>query len=133
MRSARGFSLIEVLVAFSITAVSLGLIFQIHAKGAGATVLAKEYAEALTIAESKLAAASAPDALRGFARQGRENDKYNWELRIQDYAPEGQVPDLQPAYTLHSVDVAVSWQSRGQLRRVDLQTLKPASPVGATQ
>ena len=128
VRPASGFSLIEVLVAFSITAVSLGLIFQIYAKGNRAVVLAEEYAQALAIAESKLAGASVPDALAGLDTQGRENDRYNWEIRIEDYILEEQNPDLRLAYALHSVDVAVSWQSRGKSHRVDLQTLKPAFP-----
>lgn len=133
MRAVRGFSLLEVLVAFSITAVSLGLIFQVYAKGVRSVVLAEEYAEALAIAEAKLAGASVPDAWHGLAKQGTENDRYDWAIRVEDYLLEEQGADLQSSYALQSVDVAVSWQSRGRAHQVALQTLKPTFPGGATQ
>ncbi len=125
VRSLRGFSLIEVLVAFSVTAVSLGIVFQIYAKGATATVLAGEYAQALAIAESKLAGVAVFRAIDGLEIQGRELKKYDWEIRVQDYTNDEQDEDLSPLYTLMSVEVNVSWRSRGKLHRVELQTLKP--------
>ena len=44
-------------MAFFITAMSLGVLYQIYAKGATALDLARDYASALSIAESKLAEA----------------------------------------------------------------------------
>lgn len=125
VRSQRGFSLIEVLVAFSLTALSLGVIFQIYAKGATATILADEYTLALAIAESKLAGMPADVALHPLGKQGREHDKYDWELTVDDYAVDGWNAGLPPSWSLVSVNVGVSWQSRGKLRQVNLQTLKP--------
>ena len=125
VRSQRGFSLLEVLVAFSLTALSLGVIFEIYAKGAAATILADEYTLALAVAESKLAGVPVDDALHRFGEQGREHDKYDWELTVEDYAVDGWNAGLPPSYSLVSVNVGVSWQSRGKLHRVDLQTLKP--------
>ena len=125
VRSQRGFSLLEVLVAFSLTALSLGVIFQIYAKGAAATILADEYTLALAIAESKLAGAPVDDVPHPLGEQGREHDKYDWELTLEDYAVDGWNAGLPPSYSLVSVNVGVSWQSRGKLRQVSLQTLKP--------
>lgn len=128
VRSQRGFSLIEVLVAFSVTALSLGVIYQIQAKGATAAVLANEYAQALAIAESKLAGASVNGAVYSLPAQGREQDKYDWEIRIEDYLNESQDAASASLYALVSVDVIVRWQSRGKLHYVDLHTLKPVIP-----
>ena len=125
IRCQSGFSLIEVMVAFSITAVALGILFQIYAKGTTASILAENYTEALVIAESKLAGVSASQSIDGLEMQGRELEKYDWEIRVQDYMNDVQDEDLSPLYALVSVEVDVSWHSRGKLRRVELRTLKP--------
>ena len=125
IRCQSGFSLIEVMVAFSITAVALGILFQIYAKGTTALILAENYTEALVIAESKLAGVSVFQAIDGLEMQGRELEKYDWEIRVQDYMNDAQDEGLSPLYALVSVEVDVSWHSRGKLRRVELRTLKP--------
>lgn len=125
VRCQCGFTLIEVLVAFSITAVTLGILFQIYAKGTTAAILAEEYAEALAIAESKLAGVSVNDAIPGYDLQGTTQDNYDWELRLEDYLDNNRETDPSSLFSLVSVDVNVSWHSQGRLHRVDLQILKP--------
>lgn len=125
-RSQSGFSLLEVLVAFSITAVTLGILYQIYAKGTTAAILAGEYAEALSIAESKLAGAAVNGALSGFHYQGKSQDKYDWEIWTEAYGADFNAAGSSWTYSPALVSVGVSWHSQGKLRRVDLQTLKPA-------
>ena len=50
-----GFSLLEVLVAFSIFAVSFGILLQLYSKGSSSARLADDYARAVIIAQSSLA------------------------------------------------------------------------------
>ncbi len=124
-RRLYGFTLIEVLVAFTITAASLGIIFQIYAKGATAMTLANEYAQASAIAEAKLAGVSADHKILGFQKRGRVDNKYDWEIRIDDYMNENyQIGFTSPPYTLMMFSSRVSWVSRGKIKRVDIQTLK---------
>lgn len=52
---SRGFTLLEILVAFSIFTVSLGVLFQIFSKGTRAAMLGDEYSQAIIIAQSRLA------------------------------------------------------------------------------
>ena len=132
VRSQSGFSLLEVLVAFSITAVTLGILYQVYAKGTTAAILAGEYAEALSIAESKLAGAAVNGALSGFHYQGRSLDKYDWEIRTEAYGADYNATNSSWSYSPTLVSVGVSWHSRGKLRRVDLQTLKPAVRLDGT-
>ena len=123
-----GFSLFEVVVAFFITTASLGIIFQICAKGVSATILANEYASALSIAESRLAGIPGDADMRGLTRKGTDEGRYDWEITTADYQvanPHGNQPS---SYSLALVEVNVSWQSRGKARRVDLETLKPVIP-----
>lgn len=132
VRSQSGFSLLEVLVAFSITAVTLGILYQVYARGSTAAILAGEYAEALSIAESKLAGAAVNGFLSGFHYQGRSLDKYDWEIRTEAYGADFNAASSSWTYSPALVSVGVSWHSRGKLRRVDLQTLKPAVRLDGT-
>ena len=125
MRCQYGFSLLEVLVAFTITAITLGVLFQVYAKGTTAVVLAQDYAEALAVAESKLAAVSVTDAMSGVDVRGRSQDKYNWEIRMEEYGAANPEADSPAWFSLARVDVNVSWRSRNRLHEVALQTLKP--------
>ena len=125
IRSQHGFSLLEVLVAFSITAATLGMLYQVYAKGSTAVSLAEDYAEAQVLAESQLAGVSASEAMPSLEVQGTYRDKYDWEMRIEGYGGDNQESAPQPSYSLALVEVNVSWHNRGRLHRVDLQTLKP--------
>ena len=125
IRSQHGFSLLEVLVAFSITAATLGMLYQVYAKGSTAVSLAEDYAEAQVLAESQLAGVSVSETMPGFEVQGTYRDKYHWEMRIGGYGGDGREGDTLPSYSLAQVEVNVSWRSRDRLHRVELQTLKP--------
>ena len=118
-----GFSLIEVLVAFSIAAVSIAIIFNIYAKGTSAAILGEEYAEAIAIAESRLAQLGVTEQINEAETQGIENDKYQWELEINDHTQQTE-SDFVSSIILKDVQIEVSWESRGKLRSVILQTLK---------
>uniref|UniRef100_UPI0035939C60 type IV pilus modification PilV family protein n=1 Tax=Thiocapsa sp. TaxID=2024551 RepID=UPI0035939C60 len=48
-----GFSLLEVLVAFAILAVSLGVLMQIFSQATRTTLLSSQYSRAASLAESK--------------------------------------------------------------------------------
>ena len=123
-RYNRGFSLIEVLVAFSIAAVSLGILFQIYAKGSTSAVVGGEYAQAIAIAESKLAEIGLSESLDAGDRNGSEINKFNWQISIQDYEEE-QPTDFVSRLSLKQVNVTVSWHSRGKQRSITLNTIKP--------
>lgn len=119
-----GFSLLEVLVAFSIAALSLGVLFQIYTKGTTAVILGEEYAQAVVIAESRLAYATVFENLEVSETSGRENDRYDWEVSVEDYVDE-TASDFTPVLLLKQVKVTVTWDSVGNSRSINLHSLKP--------
>ncbi len=117
-----GFSLLEVLVAFSILAVSLGILFQIYSKGAYSARLANDYANAVTIAQSRLSNVGI-ESLPDVGIYEDSNEKYYWVTRIK--AVEDQIESEERLKLIkREVEVEVSWQSKGRIRSVKLNTLK---------
>ena len=113
-------------MAFAITALALGIVFQIYAKGTTAAILSEEYAQAITIGESKLAMAD----ISGFPLYGEqygwEKNKYKWTLESREFTGQSDADFILPL-SLMEIVVTVSWQSRGHERLIKLQTLKPVT------
>jgi len=117
-----GFSLLEVLVAFSILAVSLGILFQIYSKGAYSARLADEYANAVIIAQSRLSNIGI-ESLPDVGIYEDSNEKFRWVTRVKPVDEQNEW-DQRPKLIKREIEVEVSWQSRGGIRSVKLNTLK---------
>lgn len=78
--SQAGFSLLEVLVAFSILALSMGTLMQIFSGGLRNVGLSEDYARAVAIAETQLAGAGIEAPLVPGEARGEFADKYRWHF-----------------------------------------------------
>jgi general secretion pathway protein I len=124
-KNQQGFSLLEILVAFSILALSLGLILKIFSSGLQTAGLAENYTLAVEIAESLLAKTGEEQKLALGESSGQKNDYFNW--RIQITAIELEIsPQLPPslAEQIVQVKITVSWGDEKNPRSIDLTTLK---------
>lgn len=116
-----GFTLLEVLVAFVIAALALGVLFRSAGESQTAVAAAAQYQEALSRARSRLAALEATGAPRAGDESGDDGGGYRWRVRTTPLAagtarPNGVAPQL------FTVSVAVSWGAGGQARSVQLDT-----------
>lgn len=125
-----GFTLLEVLVAFIIAALALAALFSGGLGGLRAANVSGRYTEAVSRAQSHLAAATIGDALSPGDRQGDEGNGYHWRVRIVPTATGGPGQPGEPALTLYAVSAAVSWTEADQTRAVQLETMRtaPARP-----
>jgi general secretion pathway protein I len=119
----QGFSLIEVLVAFSIFALSLGVIFQIYSTGARSTVLSDDYTRAMIIAQSKLASIGIEEIPDIGEYTGSENNKFYWITRVQTAVDDIEL-ELDLGILKREVEVEVSWGSLGKTRSIKLNTIR---------
>ena len=116
-----GFSLLEVLVAFTIMAISLGLLYQVAGTNARTTSDLMGQAQAMALAESMLAANSviAPE---GANAQG-ESQGFVWQVRTAPYATQADGKPQAPK--LHEVEVMVRWSDGTREREFQLRSLRP--------
>ncbi len=119
-----GFTLLEVLVAFIIAALALALLFRGGIEGLQAASVASRYAEAVSRAQSHLAAATVGDALVPSDRQGDEGRGFHWRVRIVSMGVTQPDPAVRPGplIALYAVSAAESWTEDGRTRVVQLNT-----------
>ncbi len=132
MNRPKGFSLLEILVAFAIMAVALTIVLRIFGSGVNTAVTSEQYHLAVQIAESLLARTGVEAPLQPGETRGVEADTYTWRVTVTPVAQnqnQNQRSDQQaqagPPLQLLAVKVQVSWGDEGQTPRVfELNSLK---------
>lgn len=131
-QTQRGFSLLEVLVAFAILALSLGVLLQIFSKAIGGTALSEGYSRAVMLAESRLAAVGSEIPLAPGVVGGEPEDGLDWIVAIEPYTGPGAGggPSLaeDAGLVLYQVTAVASWPGPQGPRKVALRTLRAAFP-----
>jgi general secretion pathway protein I len=92
----RGFSLLEVLVAFVIFALVGTALFRLFSGALNNASVADDYSRAVLVAESVLAEAASAQPLREATQQGSVDDgRVEWTTRVAPYAAPGVNPDTE--------------------------------------
>lgn len=121
-RVPSGFSLLEVLVAFVVMALTLGVLFQIFGTGLRTAGTADNYARATTLARGQLALAADTPPLTPGRRSGEfAGTPFRWEQAIEPYAGGPARPEGVEAY---QVTVRVFWPAGRGERELVLETLR---------
>lgn len=118
-----GFSLIEVLVALSLLAVGLGMVFQVLSGLVRLADETRQYNHALALAESRLSALGIEETPRPGAR--KESSSGNYRLTTSVRRMDGDPSEW--AYTTfepYLITVDVSWPSDGGSRSVAVTTVR---------
>lgn len=117
-----GLSLLELLVAFAIMAIALGMLYKASGSSVRSVGEAASYQRAMLLAESLLAMRDAVPP-EGWNESG-QSAQFSWKIHSQPYAtPTSQSNTTAPL--LHAVQMVVEWSDGGRLRRVELHTLRP--------
>ena len=128
----KGFTLLEVLVAFMIMAVALTIVLRVFGSALSNAGITEEYDMAVQIAESLMARSGVETPLEIGEIGGIEADKYAWRINVKllsdntSTQKSGVGQEQSTSVTrLFSVKVRVIWQDAADSERsIELENLK---------
>jgi general secretion pathway protein I len=92
-----GFSLIEMVAAFLVFAIGIGVLMQVLATSMHSTRISSDYTMAALWAESKLDVVGVGEPIEAGSSSGRFDGDYSWQLDIQQVDPSSVEPPPQAA------------------------------------
>ena len=144
--SQRGYTLLEVLVAFALLAIGLGLLLATLSGGVRSVARSSQSTQATLYAESLLDTLGADQRLQPGRSQGAfDNGRYRWTLEIKPFKPPVAAPARGDPYTtdpnlqsfvdnvLLRVVLQVQWGARGPDQTLRVETLRAYAPPQAGQ
>jgi general secretion pathway protein I len=141
VKAQRGYTLIEVMVAFAILALALTLLLGTLSGATQQIRWADDAGRAALHAESLLSQTGVGEALAPGRTEGNfEDGRYRWTMEIQPWVDPSLV-DVPPqpvdpgAPRLLSLDLEVQWGSGAARERLHLQSLRLVTPdpLGSVQ
>ena len=126
---AQGFVLLEVLIAFIITILAVGLMIGVSSDAMRGTRTSARYQEATVRAQSRLAAvADAGIPILG-EREGDDGGGFHWHERVTALRTDSNHADDKAAMpiTLYGISVWITWRDGIATRSVDLNTQRAAA------
>lgn len=120
MKRQRGFTLLELLVAFAIMALSLGMLYRASGSSARSVVDLERYQRAVILGESLLALRDGVPE-QGWNQTG-ESAGYRWRISSAPYATDINGPNVPP---LHEISILITWSDAERQRQLALNTLRP--------
>lgn len=129
VRAQRGLSLLELLVAFAIMAMALGLLYRSMGSSARNVAEMVYQQQAAMVAESLLSARESVSE-EGWTESG-ESAGFTWQVKSAPYpqevrretAPVGAIPIT--ATKLHQVLITIRWFDGSRQQAFEMQTLLP--------
>jgi general secretion pathway protein I len=120
-REGRGFTLLEVLIAFAIAAVALGALSRLFSIGIVTQAAAGRLADAVALAEEQLALAEQGTLPGDGLQEGRSENGLKWRRSITPLAASAAGDD--GPLTAYEVQVTVSWDAAGRSKSITLSSL----------
>lgn len=128
-----GFTLIEVLIAFTIAAVMLLPLLQGFSAGINSAARTDNFSEATLIAESALETAGPGFALADGSSLDQQEGRYHVATAVHRYQDDATSDRPLLLAIPYEIVVTVSWQEAARARSVALRTLRLGPPPIAGQ
>jgi general secretion pathway protein I len=128
-----GFTLLEVVLAFSILAVGMTIAMQIASSALRQAQQAAEHTQAALYAQNVLDSAGLDQALEPSSDSGEFESGHRWQLTIEPYEPESEaIPQLMAGLNapveLLQLELVVEWERGNQRREARFRTLRAVLP-----
>lgn len=119
----RGFTLLEVLIAFAVLALTMAAVLRIFSGGLRSIERADRYGTAALLATSVLAATGREEPFAAGDTAGDFGNGYHWHRRIEEYREEVLTTE-EKTLIPYAVTVIVSWDDATSEQGVRLSTLR---------
>ena len=127
--NARGFTLLEVLVALAILSIAVVASIQGFAQGLRLLKLAADHQDAMLIADQKVHEVTTPVEGREDGTEGR----FQWSRNvIRVPMPELDALTRTQRWTQYEIDVSVRWDERREVQLSTLRTVVPDNVITTT-
>jgi general secretion pathway protein I len=127
-RPAAGFTLLEILVAFTLLATVFSVLLRVFSSGVQGIAITAQYEQATALARSLLLTTDVDTAAAGMI-QGEFENGFRWWREIAPYQRQ-HAEDQPQTRGLYHIAVEVNWQSPLGGRSVRLDTLRLKAPEG---
>jgi general secretion pathway protein I len=129
VRGRRGFTLLEVLLAFVVFAISFSVVLQILSGSMRSTMRARHYTEAALLAQSVMDMVGREIPLEETSLTGDEEGDYTWDLLITRYEPVGAndrslVIAEVTGTEVYRVGLDLYWGSGNQQKNAHFSTIR---------
>ncbi|MCG8486562.1 MAG: prepilin-type N-terminal cleavage/methylation domain-containing protein [Chromatiales bacterium] len=114
---SEGMSLIEVLVAFVILAMTMSVILRINSGAVRNHQVASQYFEAVSIAQTRLEQMGAEIEAESYSEQGTDLDTYSWSYLRQPYSWDDAKLVALPIVAVEEI-LKISWDAPGGTREL---------------
>ena len=128
--SQRGFTVMEILVAFVVLGAAVGILYRTFSTGLNNVEVVSGYSEAIAVADAKLAGLGLEQPLQEGEESGTTEDRrFNWKVTVLPFTPPGTPPEqlgtVIIANQLLRASVTVTWnERRDQKRTIELSTVR---------
>ena len=127
----KGFTLIEVVVAFAILGVGLTVIIELFSGGLRLARASMEYTKAVNYARIKMEEFTAKPAVEEGTEEGESDDKtFRWQVAVKkvDLLSIDKSVDYKPPIELYQVKIDVFWKSGTKEKSTTVESLKAIKP-----
>lgn len=126
IKSQRGFTILEVLVAFLVAALLLSVILSGFSSGMSQLVRVDRISQAAIVAQSRLAEVGVLQPLQAAQYKGRDEQfsEFYWQVDIVPFAWEFAGPLAAVGGIMYRVDIEVFWPSGEQTQSFLLSSLR---------
>lgn len=130
--SAKGFTLLEVVIAMAILGMGLAVIMELFSGGLRLGRTSEEYTKATNYARIKLEEIGSQQNITEGTEEGEFDDVFRWKVSMKkiDILPIEKNPDFKPPVELFQVKVSVLWKSGSKERSASIESYKMSKSGG---
>ena len=129
LKTNKGFTLLEVLLAFVVFALSFTIVMEILSGSMRNTIRAREYTEAALIAQSVMDQLGLDFPVELGASYNGESGKYQWEISIEQYEDSAENPNSVMLGELTGIEMLqinlfISWGEPPRVKENHFSTVR---------